>query len=209
MWVRASPLLNRLSGTNMFELRVVRSSSLRHIHTVFRSIDKDGTGRICLRELKQYMQRSSAHMPPFASSIFNTLDRRKTGRVTFRRFMRAMFPTASRRELDDLIHMARPDEAPPRSTVDEETIEEVEEIFRIYDDSGDGNLDQEEFYSAMQICGYTDEEVEAMFKEIDADGSGAISLEEFVEWYTKAGTPAGEVPPEDASSDEEAADRAL
>lgn len=74
---------------------------------------------------------------------------------------------------------------------------------RIYDDSGDGNLDKEEFCSAMQICGYTSEEVIKIFDDIDIDKSGAISLEEFVDWYAKAGVPLINTHVEAPSSDED------
>ncbi|GMH40275.1 hypothetical protein BSKO_08179 [Bryopsis sp. KO-2023] len=201
VWVRGDPLLNRLSNTKAFDMAVLRDTALRNVHVVFGEIDVDGTGRVSLRELKTYLKHKAPSLLPMATGIFNQLDPAGRGKVSFKQMMKMLFPTAPEADLKTMVELARPqDQQRKNKSMDQELLVDVSEIFRIYDDNGDGTLDLEEFVSAMGVCGFEDEDNETVFASIDTDGSGTVSLDEFIAWYVEQEQPAAR---EDSSSDEE------
>ncbi|PNH00481.1 hypothetical protein TSOC_013694, partial [Tetrabaena socialis] len=48
-------------------------------------------------------------------------------------------------------------------------------IFVVFDDDKSGELDQDEFVSALELTGHSKEEAMGMFKAVDMDGSGLVS----------------------------------
>lgn len=61
---------------------------------------------IYLQDLKNYLQRSKPSLVPFAASIYHTIDREHSGRLRFSRFVKALFPEASERDMSMLLAMA-------------------------------------------------------------------------------------------------------
>nr|QNL34489.1 calcyphosin-like protein [Galeruca daurica] len=55
-------------------------------------------------------------------------------------------------------------------------------LFRIMDDDGNKNLNQEEFVKGLKEVGLdiTDEEAKEMFEKFDTDGSGSVNVDEFL-----------------------------
>ena len=66
---------------------------------------------------------------------------------------------------------------------DEKLSAKIAEIFNLFDDDGDGGIDQQELKKGMNALGVTlsEEEVKTMLVDADADGDGFIQLAEFEE----------------------------
>lgn len=60
----------------------------------------------------------------------------------------------------------------------------VKDVFRMYDASGDGELDSDELSRAIKVLGpsFTSDDIAAFGKEIDKDGGGTITFMEFFRW---------------------------
>jgi len=182
--VPGSCRMNARSGTTAFGARVVRRKSMRRLFEVFNDVNLDGDGSISLMEFRKHMAITRPELQPMAASIFNSIDNRRTGKVSFKRLLERMYPDASSKDIKTLLIMARPRDYLPKTKPDQELMDEVEEIFQIYDDDHSGTLDEEEFVFAMsETARYSEEDAKKMFVEIDVDGSGEVSFEEFQVWF--------------------------
>mmetsp|Transcript_5740 Transcript_5740/g.12691 ORF Transcript_5740/g.12691 Transcript_5740/m.12691 type:complete len:321 (+) Transcript_5740:149-1111(+) len=181
--IHGSCKMNGLSGTNAFRMQVVRRRSMKRLWDLFQEIDMDADGHITLAEFKKYISRRKPDIANMSTSIFYALDKMRTGTVNFKQLIEKMFPEASREDVKLLMRMARPKDYLPKARPDEQLLEEIHNIFKVYDDDHTGTLDEEEFTHAMNLTGFTEEEAANMFKEIDTDGSGEVSFEEFEFWY--------------------------
>lgn len=86
----------------------------------------------------------------------------------------------------------------------------LEEVFRILDSDGSGQLDRSEVKEALQILDLKGVDPKAAMKAMDEDGSGEVSFDEFADWWAvtngvsmmsprsqpvyKAGSPRGNTP---------------
>ena len=63
-----------------------------------------------------------------------------------------------------------------------EDIQQYREIFDIFDETGDGNISNDEIGKVMQGLGEnpTPERIDALVKQIDYDGNGEVDFDEFV-----------------------------
>jgi arsenite methyltransferase len=75
---------------------------------------------------------------------------------------------------------------PKSSQLTEAQLDELKEVFDLFDTDGNGSLSREEVANAMNYLGMnpTVEELEAIFIRIDADLSDTIEFSEFVEWVS-------------------------
>lgn len=65
----------------------------------------------------------------------------------------------------------------------EGALEEMRELFAIYDADGSGELDREEMLQVLSDAGFGGEEAEEIYDVMNSDGEGGISLAEFEEWW--------------------------
>jgi len=75
---------------------------------------------------------------------------------------------------------------PNSSQLTEAQLDELKEVFDLFDADGNGSLSREEVANAMHYLGMnpTAEELEAIFIKVDADLSNTIEFSEFVEWIS-------------------------
>ena len=61
----------------------------------------------------------------------------------------------------------------------------VKVVFKQFDKSGDGHIDQGELGPFLEALGMTvdEDEIPEMLAEIDKDGEGTITEREFLVWY--------------------------
>lgn len=66
---------------------------------------------------------------------------------------------------------------------DEKLSAKIAEIFNLFDDDGDGGIDEQELKKGMLALGVTlsQDEVKTMLVDADSDGDGFIQLAEFEE----------------------------
>jgi Ca2+-binding EF-hand superfamily protein len=68
-----------------------------------------------------------------------------------------------------------------RKELSDDQLEEVKQIFFLYDADGSGSIGIAELFEALGSVGLSQDELVELFHKYDADGNGMISLEEFVE----------------------------
>ena len=64
----------------------------------------------------------------------------------------------------------------------EDFINEIYQTFRLFDEDGDGTIDEKELGNVFRSLGqhYTRDELAEMISEIDTDGSGVVEFDEFL-----------------------------
>ncbi|PNW82692.1 hypothetical protein CHLRE_06g289800v5 [Chlamydomonas reinhardtii] len=112
------------------------------------------------------------------------------GAITFQQFLKALYPEASLSDLRTLQAMAADRKsravAAAEAVANDKLLAEIQGVFVVFDDDQSGELDEDEFVSAMELTGHTAAEAKGIFQQIDADGSGAVSWDEFRKWYTSS-----------------------
>lgn len=111
-------------------LTVSSASELRYVHQVFAEIDRDDSGRMSLREMKNYMHRNAPNLLPAATSLFNKADKHHQGRVTFDQLMHVLYPSMFPKELKAMIDVARPFHQERRIKLDPELMQDIIDIFK-------------------------------------------------------------------------------
>ena len=66
--------------------------------------------------------------------------------------------------------------------MDEKMLQEIKQIFAMFDQDGSGELDKGEFVSALGCAGFEEEEAISMFDQVNADGGDGVGIEEFEAW---------------------------
>ncbi|XP_065921016.1 calmodulin-like [Dysidea avara] len=129
----------------------------------FSLFDEDGDGTITTKELCTVM-RSLGQNPTEAElqDMINEVDADRNGTIDFPEFLTMMV----RRTDSDL--------------------EEVREMFSIFDKDGNGFISAAELRHVLKNHGemVTDEEVDEMMREADVDGDGQVNYDEFVAMMT-------------------------
>ena len=104
-----------------------------------------------------------------------------------------VFYKAPPRELNDIVAFLSMEKTPRLeqevvNPITKEEVEELRQIFDLYDEDGGGFLDRMEIYKALGVVsGYSSQtglsmqELDAMIDEADVDGGGTIDKEEFVQ----------------------------
>ena len=125
--------------------------------------DEDGDGTITTKELCTVM-RSLGQNPTEAElqDMINEVDADRNGTIDFPEFLTMIV----RRTDSDL--------------------EEVREMFSVFDKDGDGFISAAELRHVLKNHGemVTDEEVDEMMREADVDGDGQVNYDEFVAMMT-------------------------
>ncbi|KAL0031643.1 hypothetical protein WJX77_011345 [Trebouxia sp. C0004] len=185
--------MSRLKSTRQLKLeQAERAERMRahNLHTamqplkqVLYQIDESGTGRMSYHDFYLFLERTSPHMLPAASSIFFTLDRRMDGEVRYKDILRVLYPHALDKELAEMLSVVIPKKHVKGQHNLEQQVAELKEVFAVYDEDGAGQLNQATFVEAIVSAGYEREEAVQMFDIVDADHGGSVSLEEFMDWY--------------------------
>merc|ERR1712166_1374546 len=74
----------------------------------------------------------------------------------------------------------------PRGSLSDEQVEEVREVFGLFDADNSGAIDCRELKGAMRALGFevSNEELTKMVTDIDTDGNGSVEFKEFVGMMT-------------------------
>ncbi|KAL0051558.1 hypothetical protein WJX82_009797 [Trebouxia sp. C0006] len=185
--------MSRLKSTRQLEVEQAEGAErikAHNLHTamqplkqVLYQIDESGSGRMSYHDFYLFLERTSPHMLPAASSIFFTLDRRMDGEVRYKDILRVLYPHALDKELAEMLSVVIPKKHVKGQNNLEQQVAELKEVFAVYDEDGTGQLNQATFVEAIVSAGYEREEAVQMFDIVDADHGGSVSLEEFMDWY--------------------------
>ncbi|KAJ9517373.1 hypothetical protein QJQ45_016738 [Haematococcus lacustris] len=66
---------------------------------------------------------------------------------------------------------------------DDQALQDIRDIFKVFDTDQTGELELSQFVSALEVSGFAAEEAAAVFDTVDTDGSGTVSKEEFEKWW--------------------------
>ncbi|KAL6757826.1 hypothetical protein V8C86DRAFT_2613916 [Haematococcus lacustris] len=69
---------------------------------------------------------------------------------------------------------------------DEKTLQDIRDVFKVYDTDGSGELDRDEFVEVLGVAGFTSDEAHSIFGKVDTDGGGSVSLVEFEKWWIES-----------------------
>ncbi|KAJ9506038.1 hypothetical protein QJQ45_016620 [Haematococcus lacustris] len=69
---------------------------------------------------------------------------------------------------------------------DERTLQDIRDVFKVYDTDGSGELDRDEFVEVLGVAGFTSDEAHSIFGKVDTDGGGSVSLVEFEKWWIES-----------------------
>jgi len=135
-------------------------SNISEVKKAFLAIDVNRDGLLS----KQEINSSGKFNPQEVDAIFILGDLNGDGELDLEEFVGLLCPTAGM--------------ALSRLTRNVNNINDAQQLFRILDKDGDGNISMEE----MRACGsrFNSQEIEAIFAIGDVDNDGAISLNEFV-----------------------------
>eukprot|EP00892_Ulva_mutabilis_P009008 jgi/Ulvmu1/647/UM010_0017.1 len=207
---RLSTVLRKSEDKEAAARRKFQAARLRFVQKLrqlFDEIDETGDGQVDRGELRRYvaaLQRRRPDLPLYGEvdSIFSSLDRDRSGVVSFAELLRLWFPYLSLRECE-LVAQAAPSSHPqPAEPADTghawgaADIALMKREFAALDASGDGTVDINEFETGMlSLWGVTLHTkgrrryvrmVQEWFAQIDSDGSGAIDFDEFHDWYRQS-----------------------
>ena len=122
--------------------------------------DKDGDGTVSTKELGAVM-RSLGNNPTQEEleELIDDADRDGSGSVDFREFVELMI----------------------KREAEKETIDDLKQVFRVFDKDGNGYVSTSEIKFVLNSVGlhFTDEEILEMVQEADIDGDQHVSFDEF------------------------------
>eukprot|EP00927_Polykrikos_kofoidii_P012193 TRINITY_DN15245_c0_g7_i1.p1 TRINITY_DN15245_c0_g7~~TRINITY_DN15245_c0_g7_i1.p1 ORF type:complete len:120 (+),score=26.49 TRINITY_DN15245_c0_g7_i1:81-440(+) len=78
-----------------------------------------------------------------------------------------------------------PSQRRPRSRASRDAQQQVVEVFRLFDQNGDGGIDRDEMANVLQLLDpvvWTDQRIEQMFEAADCNMDGRLQCEEFLAW---------------------------
>ncbi|KXZ52797.1 hypothetical protein GPECTOR_8g184 [Gonium pectorale] len=154
------------------------------LRELFDRHDLDRDGRVTVGELVQALQEEKS-MPHYELSAFRTIDKNTDGVLTFDEYLRCLYPYATEAEFQRMLVWGTPvkpaEEPEPLFVPNPEELEEIKQMFRMFDKNRNGVIDIAELATVVEKCGYEGADVEHLFKQTDKDMSGTISFEEFIQ----------------------------
>eukprot|EP00976_Prorocentrum_cordatum_P018347 371442-Prorocentrum_minimum.AAC.6 len=158
---------------------VVRRREITSLKDTFQKHDKDGSREIFFNEFLSTLEPADVER---AESMFSVLDRNDDNKISFEEYVYFHFPRCTRAEREELIQWVYSSgevEVPQAPKLTEEQVEEMKNIFLLYDVNGDGTIDISELQEALTASGYDEDEVTDLFNENDRDQNGTINFDEF------------------------------
>lgn len=155
-----------------------------HLKSVFDQHDKDGNGLVTIAELTKALEKEK-NLSHHELSAFRTIDINRDGVLTLDEYLRRLYPYANDREFKIMWEWVNPAaKAGQHSTTwnpSPEQLDEIRQIFKMYDSNGNGVIERQELVSLAERCGYHGQDVEDLFNSTDTDKNGTISFDEFVQ----------------------------
>jgi len=138
---------------------------IQEFREAFSLFDKDGNGRITIKELGVVMLNLGQNPTDNElQDMINEVDADGSGTIEF----------------DEFVQMMR------KKSKDTNVEEEMRQAFKVFDQDGNGTISAQELKKVMQNLGenLSDEEIREMIKEADEDGDGEVNFDEFRKMMT-------------------------
>merc|ERR1711871_747563 len=174
-----------------------RRDVIKVVH-VFQDMDKDHDGEITLAELKENAKRNpgASAIAGELESMFSSIDGDGSGSVDMVELSRLLFPETDFETQRDIASLLLSKEKTPEEVpvpkMPKTMLNELRELFTLYDKDGSGTLTWSELKDAMSAndamysksCrefGVSADELKAMIAAVDADDNGTLDVQEFIE----------------------------
>ena len=155
------------------------------VRALFNSYDDDGSGSIDSSEFKTSVNMKHQHLFENAGSMFSAIDKDGSGTVTFQEMCEAVFPNLQESVYQEMLDFVTSDEESQRKRrtiqLDPKQVEEIKEIFHLFDVDKSGGITIEELYGALASSHGSDidefesyfsmEELRKLVLQYDADGN--------------------------------------
>lgn len=160
---------------------------------LFDSMDEDGSGEIDAQEFLSSPAWQSSHLCTTASTVFNTIDADHDGKITLGELLAITFPGAksserkAMKEYLDVVSVTKPVVKTRERRLDKVELEEIEEMFRVFDLDGNGTVSINELIETLKMMGsygqdlLSIEDLEKIAAKYDTDGDKDLNLQEFQE----------------------------
>jgi WD40 repeat protein/Ca2+-binding EF-hand superfamily protein len=164
------------------------------VRALFNSYDEDGSGEIDASEFISAANMQNTHLFENAGSMFASIDKDGSGTVNFVEMCEVLFPNLPDSTYKEMLEYVTADEKKNRKhrvvQLKDHQIEEIKQIFRLYDVDASGGITVDELYLALASShGSGVEEFESYFSlqelrdlvlQYDDDGNETLEIEEFV-----------------------------
>ncbi len=148
----------------------VRLPTLGDAKDIFREMDRDGSGYLDIKEIKQYAARLGQPLEEDrVRAIFESMDKNGAGKVN----------------ADEFIQWFSNDET--RKGVKAYFRQKTIQIFKEIDIDNSGYLDERKIKDISIQIGHhlPDKKIKAIFVEMDVDRTGKVDVEHFIAWMEK------------------------
>ncbi|DBA05039.1 TPA: hypothetical protein N0F65_000727 [Lagenidium giganteum] len=180
---------------------------------LFHLMDQDDSNSVSLTELShiQSFFKKTGHQD--LSTSFDVIDEDGNGQISLHELLQCCFPLATVQQLDEMLKLAKAGSitkyvngqvSDPVADQSESSLplDELTEMFRLFDVNGDGYVTMEEAMSAVRAkgpdsagyepkfaecsswrwsSGLTREDIESCFAEYDSNGDKVLDFAEFVQ----------------------------
>ena len=178
---------------------------------VFDDYDRDGGGEIDIFEFKEALKKRQEKLVSYdgrtktraerkaaegvsllevMEPLFEAMDRDGDGSATFGELLHVLYPLANQKDREIMMGwVAEPPPPPPQPKVilNQEQLDEIREIFNLYDRDRSGTLTVDELSKALSSCGMEPEEIEELFGQSDDNADGVVSFDEFAKLMGSTG----------------------
>ncbi|DBA03065.1 TPA: hypothetical protein N0F65_003312 [Lagenidium giganteum] len=173
-----------------------------NVFRTFQAIDKDHSGAITLTELMDGAGMfSGTHLKENIMGIFSSIDTDESGHIDLRELCGAVFHDAPDYVLEEILRYctildsAEKSKKARKKQLTPEAIEELKQLFRLYDVDHNGDIDVDELFEALQ---YNDkfydggnsssrvisrEDVARIISKYDVNTNHSLDINEFIELF--------------------------
>jgi len=181
----------------------VHEKEVKDLKAIFDGYDTSGDGKVSLGEftaglkkqrelnapkpgqkstLEQRQATKGISIVDLGDQVFNEMDTDGDGEVTFRELCKLMFRHVREAELEAMMDLVKPPEAPPpppKAELTQDAKEQIKALFKMYDKNKDGKLSVAEL--KKNVSTYRDDAdlLKEELAKFDENGDGAIDYKEF------------------------------
>lgn len=188
-WRHQSQNIFRISQTGQH----VTIKDLKLLKNCFDSLDVDSSGQVDIMEITNHLNAQSSNGASFPPSLLRRMATRANlgDQLTFADTLSLCYPHANRSEIIAMDNMIRPkEEAEEGNAIDPDEELDVEQMWKLWDMDGSGELDAYELKQALRSLITCKREFsirladfDDIFESMDLDKSGTIDIDEFKTWW--------------------------
>lgn len=163
------------------------------LRKMFNAMDEDASGSVDIEEFVSSASLNSTHMFVNATSMFGSIDRDGSGSISFAELLAVAFPQANVSVRRDMLKFVKKHESQEhmkeKISLDGDQMDEIRDIFKLYDIDDSGGISTEELYEAMVGANpamreiFSLEEMDKLVCLYDDDGNASLELEEFTKLF--------------------------